>query len=184
MGSLYFRSLEYEECEKIKEINASQYIGRAWRNIDGQGQLVVIDYQDPDWPNGYETHLNNLKKTFKEGGSAIGAFDKNGKLVGFSALNRSLFGEKSNYVLLDQLFVSLDSRNCGIGKSLFLQTALIAKEWKADKIYICAGSAEETIAFYRKIGCIETEELQQELYELDPRDIHLEFDLHIIDSER
>lgn len=182
MESFNFRNLDYKEIERIKEINASQYIGRAWRQVDGKRQLVKINYQDPDWPNGYENHLNNFKKTLEEGGSAIGAFDTDGKLLGFSTVNRTFFGEKHKYVLLDQLFITLEKRNCGIGKKLFMLSAKSSKEWKADKIYICAGSAEETIAFYKKIGCIETEELQQDLYESDPRDLHLEFDLKNFDS--
>lgn len=52
-----------------------------------------------------------------------------------------------------------------------------AREWKADKIYICAGSAEETIAFYFAIGCQDAEEINTELYESDTRDIQLEFSL-------
>lgn len=50
-------------------------------------------------------------------------------------------------------------------------------KWNADKIYICAGSAEETIAFYHAIGCKEAEEINKELYESDTRDFQLEFSL-------
>lgn len=90
-----FRQLDINECNKIKEIDASQYIGRAWRDINGSKQLVEINYQDPDF---------------------------------------------------------------------------------LDKFYICAGSSEETIAFYYAIGCEETKEINQKLYQLDIRDYQLEFD--------
>lgn len=60
---------------------------------------------------------------------------------------------------------------------MFLKIAEVAREWKADKIYICAGSAEETIAFYFAIGCKEAVEINKELYENDPRDFQLEFPL-------
>ncbi len=63
----------------------------------------------------------------------------------------------------------------GIGKALFLLSANVSREWKADKIYICAGSAEETIAFYVALGCKEAEEINKELYEMDTRDYQLEF---------
>lgn len=56
-------------------------------------------------------------------------------------------------------------------------SANVAREWNADKIYICAGSAEETIAFYFAIGCKEAEEINKELYESDTRDFQLEFSL-------
>lgn len=37
-----YRSLTIEECDRINEINPSQYIKRAWRKIDGTRQLVEI----------------------------------------------------------------------------------------------------------------------------------------------
>lgn len=109
------------------------------------------------------------------GGSALGAFDDNSKLIGFITLNREVFGKEYNYVLLDQLFISLEHRSKGIGKKLFMLSTEIAKGWKADRIYICAGSAEETIAFYYAIGCKEATEVNKEFYESDPRDLQLEY---------
>lgn len=177
MDKMIFRKLEMKDCERIRDINPSQFIGRAWREIDGKRILVDINFQDTDWPNGYEYHYKNLKNTLLNSGVALGAFDDNNKLLGFLSVNRKFFGAKYNYVLLDQLFITLEYRNNGLGKKLFMLCVNEAKEWNADKIYICAGSSEETIGFYKKIGCIETEELQLNLHELDPRDLHLEFDL-------
>ncbi|GAM12808.1 GNAT family N-acetyltransferase [Mesobacillus selenatarsenatis] len=177
MTDLTFRQLSVDECELMKDMDASQYIGKAWREVDGKRQLVEINYQDPDWPNGYEHHFNNLKQTIRQGGSAIGAFGQDGRLIGLATVNRGFFGENLNYVLLDQLFITLEHRNKGIGKKLFFLSAKQAKEWKADKLFICAGSAEETVAFYFGIGCKVAEEIQQEFYESDPRDFQLEFSL-------
>lgn len=175
MGNIVYRELNLNECEKINEMNPAQYIGRAWREVEGKRQLVEINYQDPSWPNGYEYHYDNLRETIQNGGEAIGAFDENNKLLGFGTINRDFFGKKFKYVLLDQLFISLEHRNRGIGKNLFMLCAKAAKKWKADKIYICAGSAEETIAFYFAMGCAEAVEINKELYEIDPRDYQLEF---------
>lgn len=177
MENITYRKLTVEECARINEIDPSQYIGRAWREIDGERQLIEINYQDSDWPNGYEHHYNNLKDTILNGGSAIGTFDSNSKLVGFVTINREFFGEKYQYVLLDQLFITLEYRGKGIGKKLFELSADVARKWNADKIYICAGSAEETIAFYFAIGCKEAVEVNKEIYESDPRDYQLEFSL-------
>ncbi|NIK76431.1 GNAT superfamily N-acetyltransferase [Paenibacillus castaneae] len=175
MLSVKYRKLAIEECVLIKDMNPSQYINNAWREVDGKRQLVEINYQDSDWANGYEHHFNSLKTTILSNGEAVGAFDENNKLIGFATLNREFFGENYKYVLLDQLFISLEHRNKGIGKKLFLIIAERAKEWQADKIYICASSAEETVAFYFAIGCKETVEINKKLYENDPRDFQLEF---------
>jgi len=175
MTEIVYRKLELEQCELIKGMNPSQYIGKAWREIEGKRQLIDINYHDLDWPNGYENHLSNMKKTLINGGIAIGAFDCSNKLIGFVTVNRKLFGERFKYVLLDQLFINLDDRNKGIGKQLFMAITREVKKWGVDRIYICAGSAEETIAFYFSIGCREAEEVNKELYEGDPRDFQLEF---------
>ena len=68
-----YRTLELDECDRIREVDASQYIGRAWRNVDGYRQLVEINYQDTDFPNGFEDHLSNLKNTIRSGGIVLGA---------------------------------------------------------------------------------------------------------------
>lgn len=53
----------------------------------------------------------------------------------------------------------------------------IAKEFMAEKIYICEGSSEDTIAFYFKLGCIEATEVNEKLYEMDRNDYQLEYRL-------
>ena len=173
MKEIHYRNLNLDECEKIKEINPTQYIGKAWREIDGVHQLVNIDYLDGDWPNGYEYHIDHLKDTIINGGASIGAFEEE-RLIGFFTVNNLIFGEKYKYVLLDQLFIDLDYRNKGIGKELFKYSMEEAKKLGAQKLYICAGSAEETIAFYFSRGCVEVMEINNELYELDKRDFQLE----------
>lgn len=54
-----YRSLTIEECDRINEINPSQYIKRAWRKIDGTRQLVEINYQENDLPDGYELYYRS-----------------------------------------------------------------------------------------------------------------------------
>lgn len=172
---IIYRTLELDECSKIREIDASQYIKRVWRDVDGSRQLIEINYHDTDFPNGYENHLSNLVNTISSGGIALGAFCKE-RMVGFCSVDNNFFGEKYKYVLLDQLFISKELRGKGIGKKLFFMASKTAKNKGADKFYICAGSSEETIAFYFSIGCEEAKEINQKLYQLDTRDYQLEFD--------
>lgn len=176
MDTITYRQLTLGECERVKEIDASQFIHQAWREVNGVRQLIEINYQDPDFPEGYENHLAALKETIKSGGSALGAFGY-GRLIGFCSINPNVFGRKYKYVLLDQLFISKEYRRKGLGKKLFFLSAHEAKLWGAEKIYICAGSSEETIAFYASIGCQEAKEINQELYEEDVRDYQLEYNL-------
>ncbi len=178
LKELYFRDLLVEECDRISEIDPSQFIEKVWRNIDGEYQLITINYIEEDWPDGYEKYRDALKETIRAGGVAIGTFSEEDRLVGFVTLNSEVFGETAKYVLLESMFVSKQFRNYGIGKQLFQKCAEKAKEWGADKLYMCAASSQETIAFYRSIGCVDAEEVNKQLYESDPRDIQLEFELN------
>lgn len=183
MGNIVYRKLNIEDVELIKQMTPSQYIKNAWREVDGKRQLVEINYHDLSWPNGYENHYNNLKDTILTNGIAVGAFENN-ILIGFATVNNKLFGKKFNYVLLEQLFISLEYRNKGVGKKLFNLCVEGARTLNADKIYICAGSAEETIAFYFAIGCTEAIEINKVLYESDTRDYQLEFSIKGVEGWR
>ena len=50
-------------------------------------------------------------------------------------------------------------------------------EYRKLKLYEADRIAENTIAFYKKLGCMLAAERNQRLYEEDPRDIQLEYHL-------
>lgn len=56
-----------------------------------------------------------------------------------------------------------------------MRSVVEAKKLGSVKFYICAGSSEQTIAFYRAIGCVEANEINTGLYEEDTRDMQLEY---------
>ena len=177
-GSLLmeYRRLELEEAERIAEIDATYFIKNAWRVDEKTGEyyLVEINWTDKELPNGFEWHLRRIKETIKNGGVAFGCFE-DGTLIGYGTVNKEAIGKQGQYVLLDQLFVSQNKRGKGIGKTLFFQCAKQAKEYGAEKLFLCAGSSENTIAFYKALGCVPAADRDQALYEEDPRDIQLEF---------
>lgn len=161
----------------IFEIDASVYIKHAWREVDGKRQLIDLNYDENGFPDGDDVHKKALEETIINGGCAIAVFDNQEKCVGFITLNKGIFGHRWKYVLLDQLFISRNYRNQGIGRALFELVVLQAKKWFADKVYVCAGSSEDTIAFYKALGFVEAKEIDPSLLEDDPRDIHLEYQL-------
>ncbi|MBI9014650.1 MAG: GNAT family N-acetyltransferase [Clostridiales bacterium] len=177
MNKITYRRLNFDECDRIQEIDITQYIKNAWRVIDGKRQLVEIDYLETNWPDGFERYRNALENIMKDGGIAFGAFNSDGSMVGFVSLNMTTFGETSKYILLDSMFVSNNSRGKGIGKKLFELCCEKGRKCGVDKIYICAGSAEDTVAFYRNCGCIDAIEINRFLYEQDTRDLQLEYKL-------
>lgn len=169
-----YRELQSDEVDKIKMIDATWFIKNVWRNIEGQLQLVEINWTEYELPNGLEWHMDRFRKTIESGGKAFGCFDGD-TLVGYATVNSEIFGSAIKYVLLDQLFVSKDYRNHGIGKKLFSMCKKQSQDFGADKLYLCSASAEDTVAFYRKLGCQNATEVNQALYEQDPNDIQMEF---------
>ena len=173
-----YRKLHLEEADRIAEIDATHYIKNVWRinETTGEYRLVEINWTDTELPNGFDWHLNRLKGTIRNGGTAFGCFDDE-KLIGYGTVDKEIFGKQEKYALLDQLFVSQSQRGKGIGKALFGLCAKQAAEYGAEKLFLCAGSAENTMAFYKKLGCVPATEKNQKLYEEDPRDIQLEYHL-------
>lgn len=172
---LEYREMKIEEAERISEIDATHFIKNVWRmNQETEiYELKEINWTDYELPNGYEWHLQHFKDTLRNGGNAFGCFTGN-TLIGYATLDGKIFGQKEKYVLLDQLFISNQYRNIGIGKALFTLCIKRAAKIGAEKIYICASSAENTIAFYHKLGCSSAVEIDQALFEADSRDIQLE----------
>ena len=176
MDKMEYHEMLPEEAERISEIDAECYIKNAWR-IDAETneyKLVEINWTDYELPNGFEWHLNRFRESISEGGKAFGCFDQ-GKLVGYGTTGAKVFGDSQKYVLLDQLFVSKDYRNRHVGRQLMHLCAEAASEMGAEKLYLCAGSSEDTIAFYKKMGCVPATEINEELFEEDPNDIQFEY---------
>ena len=169
-----------DEAERIAEIDAVYPIKNAWRmnRKTGEYELKEINWTDESLPNGFEWHLDRFIKTIQDGGKAFGCFDDD-TLVGYATIGSKVFGQKERYVLLDQLFVSSHYRNKGIGRRLVVLCAEQARLFGAEKIYVCAGSSEDTISFYKKLGSRAATEIDKELFEEDPNDIQLE--LAIVD---
>lgn len=172
-----YRPLLLEEAEKIREIDAGCHIHNTWwfHSETGTYELKEINWTDHGLPNGLEWHIEHFRHSVADGGDAFGCFD-DGKLVAYGTTGSEVFGRMAKYILLDQLFVSKDYRNKHIGRTLLRMCAERARNRGAEKLYLCAGSSEDTVAFYRKMGCVPAMEVQRELFEEAPNDIQLEYD--------
>lgn len=172
-----YREMNAEEAESIALIDASCFIKNVWRRDSETGSYVLkrIDWTEPGLPNGYEWHLRRFQEALDNGGKAFGCYHGD-TLAGYATVHGQVFGQQK-YVLLDQMFVSRDHRGTGIGKALFTLCAEQARRIGAEKLYLCAASSEDTVAFYHALGCVPAIEPDPKLTEEDPRDIPLEFPL-------
>lgn len=172
----YFRKLDIKDCNHELLLNFDRYqeVNKCYRKENDKWIIKDVHFID-NWDNNRKKEIiQNLIDCIKAGGTVYGAYIDD-KLIGFSSVINKLFGKNKEYVSLDYLHVSYDYRNKGIGKELFKLSCLEAIRMSANKLYISAQSSVESQGFYRSLGCIETVELNQKLYEKEPYDCHMEY---------
>jgi GNAT superfamily N-acetyltransferase len=114
-----------------------------------------------------------LRQQIERGGAVIAAFEAN-ELIGFGSIDGYLFGNTAKYANLTMLFVDDRWKRNGIGSKIFDEICKHAERMKADKLFISAIPAVETVDFYLHIGCQDANEIVPEYVDTD-QDRYLEF---------
>ena len=148
-----------------------QEVRECWRKTDGQWKLLPIAYTDDSGPD-----AQTILAALRAGNPAFGAW-LGGELAGFALLAKERFGSEAQYIDLAEFYVSQPCRRQGIGEKLFALACQCARELGAKKLYISAHSARESIAAYRKYGCVEAEEICWPLARKEPCDVQMEYRL-------
>ena len=171
------------QYEKLNECNFDEYsldhfirrqeVQECWRRAAGQWRLLPVAYVE-DWDlEARRKRAGIILQGIRDGGAAYGARD-GGRIVGFARLALPRFGSENQYIDLAQFHVSEPYRGRGIGRELFRMACAGARELGASKLYISAHSAQETMAAYRALGCVEAAEVNRALAEKEPCDVQLE----------
>jgi N-acetylglutamate synthase-like GNAT family acetyltransferase len=96
------------------------------------------------------------------------------RLIGVSVLESELMGENKDQLQLYFHQVDSNCRHKGVGGKLFRKAAMKARELGAERLYVSATPSKNTIGFYLHMGCKIASKVNSRLYELEPKDIHLE----------
>ncbi len=172
---MLIRELERHEIEQIWTIDRRELIDNIYYLQNDSLVLKPEHYDVRGWPPGEaEQYLPILVDCFDRGGTFYGAFD-GATLNGVVVLENKFIGQNKDQLQLKFLHVSHVYRNQGLGKTLFEKAVAKARELNAKRLYISATPSENTINFYLRLGCRVTQELNPELFELEPEDIHLEY---------
>jgi predicted N-acetyltransferase YhbS len=168
------RVLQRNEVGLVWSIDRSEVIDHIYYYENGELVLKPEHYDMHGWPPGEAEHYTPiLLDCFDRGGWFYGFFDDN-QLIGVAILESKFIGALKDQLQLKFLHVSQAYRGQGFGKRLFELACEKAREKGAQRLYISATPSEHTVSFYRSLGCTVTEELDPELFELEPEDIHLE----------
>lgn len=171
---ILIREIENNEIEKIKEIQREEEILGYYKLKDGA--LTVIENYEHVYsfdPDELADIMSRQRKIKSEGGAVIGVFDDE-KMVGVASVENKRRGMKMNYCKMDVLYVSNNYRQLGLGGRLVDESKMAAKNFGASKLYISATPTTNTVDFYLRLGAVLTKELDLELYQREPDDIHLE----------
>ena len=172
-----FRILTQNELPLIWTIDRAEVIDNVYYFRDGKLILEPEHYDMQGWPSGEPEHYHpHLMDCFERGGFFWGAFEGE-TLVGVVVLEERFIGSKSDTIQLKFLHVSHAVRKKGLGRRLFSLAAEQARGMGAAKMYISSTPSENTVHFCFHLGCRLAEEIDGELFEMEPKDIHLEYRL-------
>lgn len=122
-----------------------------------------------------------LKSCVQKGGDLLVA-TKNHKVIAFANIEAEIFGNSCNYIEMPFIHVSHDFRHKGIGTELFIKIAFRAQSRGAQKLYIASHPSIESQRFYKKMHCTPSKEINATIYNREPLDIQLEFNLMNINN--
>ena len=169
------RLLQRDEIHLIWQIDRREVVENIYSLQEGK-LILKPDYFDMQgWPPGEaELYTPILLDCYDRGGTFCGAFE-NHRLVGVSILESNFIGSQHDMLQLKFLHVSRDYRNRGIASALFNIAVEKARSLGAKKLYISATPSEHTINYYMRLGCVLANEIDAELFALEPEDIHFEY---------
>jgi len=171
------RKLTRAEVEQVWTIDRAEVIDAIFYFENGGLVLKPEHYDMRGWPSGEpERNTPFLYDCFNRGGWFYGLFDRD-QLVGVAILEADFIGREKDQLQLRFLHVSRDYRKQGLGGLLFERSAERARQLGARQLYISATPSENTVNFYLNLGCQVATEPDPALFELEPEDIHLVYDL-------
>lgn len=172
---MVLRTLQNSEIDLIwQHISRRELITQMY--IQNQQHLELVDcfFDVQNWDS---YHLENdppkLKQLYEQGALFIGAFDAAEKLVGVSVVSNQIIADYPNAKLLHYFYVDADQQGKGIGAKLMQAAKESAKQLGAKQLYISATPSQRTVDFYIKHGAQPLSAPDQQLWQLEPEDIHL-----------
>ena len=168
-----YQVLSQEHVVQLNEIDRSEHIDLIYEM--NKGQLIEVE-QDHECPNWNEDLLNEIKTRYlselQQGGFAVGAFSGS-KLVGFGVLAHKFRGDDNDRLQVDLMYVTREYRRQGIGTSIMTQLGEEARRRGAKYLYISSTETRSAVSFYRSQGSRITEEIDRELFDKEPLDVHM-----------
>ncbi|WP_211750057.1 GNAT family N-acetyltransferase [Paenibacillus sp. Marseille-Q4541] len=167
------QKMTLEQVHKLKEIDRSEKIDLIYEMNNNELVEVNANHECPNWD---EALLDEIQERYllelNNGGIAIGAFDGE-LLIGFGVLAHKFRGENQDQLQVDLMYVSRNYRRQGIGTRILSELADEARARGAKTLYISSTETRSAVSFYKNYGSQITAEVDEELFNKEPKDIHM-----------
>lgn len=172
-----FRNMQYDELNRLAEIDRGETIQEVYELRDGVLALVPA-YEEV---KGFEPAELALMLTAQQtlrtaGGMVTGCFDQDA-LIGIASIEKQARGSLNQYCKMDILYVSRNYRGRHIAVQLLDRMKQTARSFGAQYLYISATPTRHTVDFYISQGARLVTEPDAALVAKEPLDIHLELPL-------
>jgi len=172
-----YQTMKQDQVNKLLEIDRSEYIDIIYEFQNEKMIEIQAGHECPTWT---KEMMDEIQERFiyeiNHGGMAIGAFDGE-RLIGFGVLAHKFRGSDLNKLQVDLMYVTRDYRRQGIGTQIFSQLSKEARRRGAKHLYISSTETRSAVSFYRNNGSKITTEIDEELFDKEPKDIHMEVEL-------
>ena len=171
--------MEQTELQRLSELDRTEHITSAYELTDGALAQVMVDWDVPGWfregsgEHSLAEQIAFCQSHLDQGGVLYGAF-KEDLLVGAAVVRPKL---REDLAQLAFLHVSRDYRRQGIAKVLMEEACDVARDAGVHRMYVSSIPSESAVGFYLAQGFAVAEEVDPDLYALEPDDIHLVLDL-------
>jgi len=168
-----YRQLERDEIPLFTHIDRTEFVSQIYEHKNGRLYKKKVDYEVPEWTaEQKEKFVQSIKALFDRGGIVMGAFD-DGLLVGMATLDSRMMGSDGKQMNLNGLWVSHNYRRQGIAGTLINLIIDHAHKFGATSLYVSATESINTVTFYQNNGFLLAEQVDEILFEKEPKDIHL-----------
>ncbi|OME68143.1 GNAT family N-acetyltransferase [Paenibacillus odorifer] len=158
---------------KIRDIDRSETIELTYKLKKGVLEEIKSPHECSRWKEDiYIEIISRYEYELSNGGTAFGAFDGD-KLVGFGVLAHKFRGYDNDRLQIDLMYVTREYRRRGIGSLIMESLSTVAIEKEAKYLYISSTETESAVKFYTSHGSAITSEIDSELFEKEPNDIHM-----------
>jgi GNAT superfamily N-acetyltransferase len=173
------RHLRESDVSLIARIDRSEHVDVQYAVRDGQlVQVPVVMADIPTWlEDGSEHSITKMVELcspiVEGGGTLLGAFTDD-RLAGLAIVDPTF---EPRLAWLALLHVSRPHRRTGAATLLWAEAARLASEAGAVSMYVSATPTGSAVGFYLSRGCRLADPVHPVLYEQEPQDIHLVYEL-------